>query len=81
MSAFTRLFYENRGLASHGIEEEFDLPGARALHDPPEPPAFPDDPYCTPEPVPRSNRRAPGPDRRRPEADRWQAHDTYRMRA
>jgi hypothetical protein len=76
MSAFTRLYYANRGPG--GTEDPFELP-ADAFHDPREQLLFPDDPYRMAGHSVEA--RASGPDMRGRHADPRQPRDAHRARA
>jgi hypothetical protein len=74
MSAFTRLYYANRG--PDGTDDPFELAGP-PVHNPPEPLPFPDDPYRMAGPYVESRR--PRPEMRQQAAPR-QLHDANRAR-
>jgi hypothetical protein len=80
MSAFTRLYYANRGLDRYGIDDSYLYPFEDASHGPPAPIASPEDPYGDPEPIPYGDVQAPGPELRRPHADAWWLQDAVRAR-
>jgi hypothetical protein len=74
MSAFTRLYYANRG--PDGTDDPFDLPDD-ASRDPHDPLPVPDDPYRMAGPYVESRR--PRPEMRQQAAPR-QLHDANRAR-
>ena len=66
MSAFTRLYYANRGLGGVGVDASHDHPFEDTFHDPPVPIA-PEDPYGEPAPAPQGV--LPGPGMRQPRTE------------
>ena len=80
MSAFTRLYYANRGLDRYGIDDSYVYPFEDASHDPSAPIASPEDPYGGPESVPYDDVQAPSPEMHRPHIDPWRSHNAVRAR-
>jgi hypothetical protein len=72
MSAFTRLYYANRGLGSHGGADDFDRRDD-AFHHTPGLAAAPDDPYRIPD-------RVLNPDMARPQANSRHPRDATFVR-
>jgi len=79
MSVFTRLYYANRALRSHGGDDAFDRPD-HAFHHSPALGAAPDDPYRIPDQALNLDLRGPGHDMRRPQAGSWQPRDATSVR-
>jgi hypothetical protein len=50
MSAFTRLYYANRGPGGFGVDDRYDHPFEDTFHDPPVP-IVPEDSYDEPAPT------------------------------
>lgn len=67
MSAFTRLYYANRGPGGFGGDDSYDHPFEDAYHDPPVP-IVPEEAYGEPAPALYGGAR-PGPEMRCPRAD------------